>query len=70
MIQDTPEGRTHHDNDACIKCKKCLHHIVEGRMCGCPYALKSEESGEWEKEFEKEIATLHEALDLSFTKLP
>lgn len=44
MFKDTTDGTTHHDNDACKKCEKCKHHIVEGRMCGCPYVFTPQQS--------------------------
>lgn len=35
-FQDTKEGQTHHDKDACYKCKICVEHFfIESQRDRC-----------------------------------
>jgi len=45
MFKDTPEGTTHHDKDACYKCKICGDHFFtesQAERCNHDYQIAKE----------------------------
>jgi len=45
MFKDTPEGSTHHNKDACYKCKICGDHFFveeKAKNCNHDYQIAKE----------------------------